>query len=169
MSLRYCRSHRKCCTLPVPGTCTPHRLGAPLRSSKLLCNLRKASPGDPISSNRFHPRLELAMFFRRSMFGNNTQTTSTLKEPSTTMSSTMDITPNERQQTFINIANSSFNTNPYRLQYELGGMAIEAIVSNNPFCPLEIVYCTKCFLYNPPSTIHHQEGTKTRKRTLPKI
>ena len=65
----------------------------------------------------------------------------------------MDITPNERQQTFINIANSSFNTNPYRLQYELGGMAIEAIVSNNPFCPLEIVYCTKCFLYNPPSTI----------------
>ena len=48
----------------------------------------------------------------------------------------MDTSPNEHQQTFINITNTSFNTDPYKWQYELGGMIIEAVASNTPFCLL---------------------------------
>ena len=48
----------------------------------------------------------------------------------------MDESPNEHQQTFIDTANTSFNTDPYKWQYELGGMALEAVASNNPFCLL---------------------------------
>ena len=63
------------------------------------------------------------------------QFTSTLKEPSTIMPSPipMDTSPNEHQQMFINIANTSFNTDPHEWHYELGGMAIEAVASNTPF------------------------------------
>ena len=49
------------------------------------------------------------------------------------MSSTMDVSPNEHKQMFINITNTSFNTDPYELQYKLDSMAIEAVAFNNPF------------------------------------
>ena len=52
------------------------------------------------------------------------------------MASLDDHTPNEHQQTFIDIANTSFNTDPYKWQYKLGGMAIEAVAEHNPFCLL---------------------------------
>ena len=37
------------------------------------------------------------------------------------------------QQTFINIANCSFNINPYPWQYGMGGFAIETTATNAPF------------------------------------
>ena len=41
--------------------------------------------------------------------------------------------PTPLQQTFINIANRSFNTNPYLWQYGMGGFAIETTAINAPF------------------------------------
>ena len=76
------------------------------------------------------------MFFRRSTIKNNTQTTSTSKEYSATMATPMDKSPNEHEQTFIDIATSSFDTEPYDWQYKLGGEVIKAVASNNPFCLL---------------------------------
>ena len=76
------------------------------------------------------------MFFWRLTIQNNTHLTSTFKEHSTTMATPMDESPNEHHLTFIDIANTSFSTDPYKWQYELGGMALEAVASNNPFCLL---------------------------------
>ena len=70
---------------------------------------------------------ELALFFWRSTIENNMQTASTLKEPSTTMSSSMDLTPNKHQQPFIYIAKNSLNAYLYKFQHELGGMVIEGV------------------------------------------
>ena len=47
------------------------------------------------------------------------------------MASLDDHTSNEHQQTFIDTATSSFNTEPYDWQYKLGGKTIEAVASNN--------------------------------------
>jgi hypothetical protein len=40
--------------------------------------------------------------------------------------------PTTHQLTFIDIANTSYNINPYPWQYELGGDVIEAIENNKP-------------------------------------
>ena len=47
------------------------------------------------------------------------------------MATPIDESPNEHEQTFIDIATSSFNTEPYNWQYKLGRKTIEAVASNN--------------------------------------
>ena len=102
--------------------------------------------GTPYPQARFTQGGKLPLFFQWSTIQNNTQTTSTPKEHSTTMASLDNQAPNEHQQTFIDLSNTYFNTDPYKWQYDLGGKAIEAVAEHNPFCLLgeAKVSCTKC-------------------------